>query len=526
MKHLESYKMGKQGMVNTGSAIASDVGLQILKQGGNAVDAAIAVAAALTVVEPTANGIGSDAFAIVWFKEELIGMNASGKSPRRLTLENLKAKYPDRETMITHGITPITIPGAVAGWVALNKRFGKLSLLECLTPAINLAENGFVVSPDLAHSWNVAYEKYKKIKEEIFELDEWFETFLFDGAPPKTNQIIKLTKHAQTLKSIALSNGESFYHGKLAEKMVQRSNELGGFLELDDFKNMEVTWVTPIKITYRGYDVYELPPNGQGVLALAALNILKNHPVTSYDQSYVHAQMESMKIAFEVCKNQITDPSWMKTDIDQWLSDEFGKKYYDMINSHALDFDSLKNQSAGTVYLNTADKDGNMVSFIQSNYMGFGSGVVVEGIALNNRAHNFSINPKDVNVLAGNKRPYHTIIPGFLKKGNRAIGPFGVMGGFMQPQGHLQVLSQLLDFNQTPQAALDQPRWQYMEDKTFIVEAGFDRALIKQLQAKGHTIKVHLEPALFGRGQIIIRLEDGYYVGGIDKRTDSKCNFY
>ncbi|WP_439144823.1 gamma-glutamyltransferase [Virgibacillus profundi] len=511
----------KKGMVATSQPLASQAGLDILKKGGNAIDAAIATAACLTVVEPTSNGIGGDAFALVWTKDKLHGLNASGRSPKNISIEAVKkAGY---EEIPAHGWIPVTVPGAPGAWAELSKKFGKLPLTEVLEPAITYASEGFPVSPTLSKYWKKGYNSFKKhLTDDVYE--NWFKTFAPNDRAPKAGEIWSSPDHAKTLQSIAETNGESFYRGELAEKIAAFSKENGGFLTAEDLAEHKTDWVDPISVNYRGYDVWEIPPNGQGIVALQALNILKGFEFTEKEsvETY-HKQIEAIKLAFADGQAHVTEEGNMKYRSDDILSDVYAETRRKLISEEALQPEAGEPTGSGTVYLATADSEGNMVSFIQSNYMGFGSGLVVPGtgIALQNRGHNFSMDSGHVNALAGGKRTYHTIIPGFLTKDNQPVGPFGVMGGFMQPQGHLQVVMNTIDFGLNPQAALDAPRWQWMKEKTVEVENRFGHHLAQGLADRGHDIQIQLEPNSFGRGQIIWRdPETGVLAGGTESRTD------
>ncbi len=520
--------MAKNGMVCTGNALASAAGLEILRRGGNAVDAAIATAAALTVIEPTANGIGSDAFAIIWMKDQLVGLNSSGFAPELLTLESIKEKHGEVKNMPHFGWTPITVPGAPKAWAKLSKRFGNLTLLECLQPAIDYADAGYPLAPETAKMWKGALKKYSK-EFTTDEFEEWFKTFTFNELAPDAGQIVQLKNHAKTLKEIGETNSDSFYHGSLADKIEQSSIKHGGFLRKADLEAFEAEWVEPSKMNYRGYDICEIPPNGQGIVALMGLNILKNFEFDLKDSvDTYHKQFEAIKMAFVDGMHYITDPNRMKVSVNDLLDENVGKTRASQITDEAQLPEVIELPQSGTVYLCTADKDGNMVSYIQSNYMGFGSGIVVEdtGISLQNRGANFSLDPNHVNVVKPRVKTYHTIIPGFIMKDKKAVGPFGVMGGFMQPQGHIQVAMNLIDFGLNPQMALDAPRWCWTNGMRFEVENTFDMNIAKQLRQKGHQIEVALEPGLFGRGQIIIKMDNGTLVGGTESRTDSNIACY
>jgi gamma-glutamyltranspeptidase / glutathione hydrolase len=511
----------KNGMVATSQPLAAQAGLDILKKGGNAIDAAIATAACLTVVEPTSNGIGGDAFALVWTKGELHGLNASGPAPKSISIEAVKAK--GHEKMPTFGLIPVTVPGAPAAWVELSKRFGKLPLTEVLKPAIEYATNGYPLSPVLGKAWKGAFNRFK----ELFTGDEfkgWFETFAPNGKAPEIGEVWRSEGHANTLRSIAETNGESFYRGELAQKISEFSEQYGGFISAEDLADYQPEWVNPIKVNYRGYDVWEIPPNGQGIVALMALNILNGYDLSEKESvDTYHKQIEAMKLAFTDGKKYVTDPTCMICTSEQLLSPAFAAERRSLISDTALTPEPGTPPSGGTVYLATADGEGNMVSFIQSNYMGFGSGIVIPGtgIALQNRGHDFSLDSEHENVLQPGKKTFHTIIPGFLTKNDEAVGPFGVMGGYMQPQGHAQVIMNTVDFHLNPQAALDAPRWRWEEGKKIVVEKTFPTHIAQALARKGHQIEVALDSGGFGRGQIIWKDPDtGVLIGGTESRTD------
>ena len=520
---------GKNGMVATSQPLAAGAGLDILKKGGNAIDAAIATAACLSVVEPTSNGIGGDAFAIVWFKNELHGLNASGPAPAGISIEAVK-QLGHEEKMPTFGWTPVTVPGAPAAWAALSEKFGKLPLIDVLKPAIKYAKEGYPISPSLGYFWQKAYDFYKE-KMVGDEFLEWFNTFAPKGRAPKVGEMFSSAAHGHTLEEIGKTNAESFYKGELAKKIIAASKKAGGFLTASDLEKYAPTWVEPLKINYRGYDVWELPPNGQGIVALSALNILKEFSFSTRETGQtVHKQIEALKLAFTAGKKAITDPLVMNANsIDQMLGDDFAKTSAQAIGDLALDVAACDLATGGTVYLCTADSEGNMVSYIQSNYMGFGSGIVIPetGIAMQNRGADFSLDKTHANALAGGKKTYHTIIPGFLTKNNEAIGPFGVMGGYMQPQGHVQVIMNAIDFSLNPQMALDAPRFQWLADKQIEVEKNFPTHIAKELAAYGHDVGVALESGSFGRGQIIWRdLETGVLAGGTESRCDGSVVAY
>ncbi|GAA0591277.1 gamma-glutamyltransferase family protein [Virgibacillus siamensis] len=510
-----------KGMVATSQPLAAQAGLDILKKGGNAVDAAIATAACLTVVEPTSNGIGGDAFALVWINDELHGLNASGRSPEDISIDDVKqAGYTE---MPQYGWLPVTVPGAPGAWAELSQRFGKLPLTKVMESAITYADEGFPVSPTLGKFWKKAYDTFREeLTDSIFS--NWFETFAPKGRAPQVGEIWSSLDHADTLRSIAETNAESFYRGTLAEKIASFARDTGGYLTTDDLADYKPEWVKPIAVNYRGYDVWEIPPNGQGIIALQALNILKGFQFGERDAvDTYHKQFEAMKLAFTDGYEHVTEEKDMRYTSEAILSDAYGELRRNEIGETAMQPKAGEPSLSGTVYLATADNDGNMVSFIQSNYKGFGSGLVVPGtgIALQNRGSEFSLNPDHVNALKGGKRTYHTIIPGFITKDDSPIGPFGVMGGYMQPQGHVQVVMNMIDFHLNPQAALDAPRWQWIKDKVIEVENRFPHHLAQSLADKGHDVHIQIEPNSFGRGQIILRdPETGVLIGGTESRTD------
>lgn len=511
----------RNGMVATSQPLAAQAGLRVLLKGGNAIDAAIATAACLTVVEPTSNGIGSDAFALVWTQGKLHGLNASGFSPKSISIDAVKER--GLEKIPTHGWVPVTVPGTPGGWAELSRRFGRLPLTEVLAPAIEYAENGYPVTPTLGKYWKYAYDRYKSVLKGD-EFQHWFETFAPKGKAPAIGEMWNSPGHAATLRAIAETNAESFYRGELAEKIDAYSRQYNGFLSAEDLAAYRPEWVEPIHVNYRGYDVWEIPPNGQGLVALLALNILKGFELSEKDSvDTYHKQLEAIKLAFADGQKYITQFDQMPVRVEDLLSDAYAGERRKLIGDYAMLPDPGTPPQGGTVYLATADGEGNMVSFIQSNYMGFGSGLVVPGtgIALQNRGHNFNLDPTHANRLEGRKKTYHTIIPGFMTKGNVPVGPFGVMGGFMQPQGHMQVVMNTVDFGLNPQAALDAPRWQWMEGKKITVEHHFPQHIAQALVRKGHDIQVALESGGFGRGQIIWRdPESGVLCGGTEARTD------
>ncbi|MDI6879158.1 MAG: gamma-glutamyltransferase family protein [Desulfitobacteriaceae bacterium] len=510
----------RNGMVATSQPLAAQAGLAILRRGGNAIDAAIAVATCLTVVEPTSNGIGGDAFALIWTQGKLHGLNSSGPAPHKLSYKTLLAK--GLSEIPKYGWFPVTVPGAPAAWAELSSRFGRLPLTEVMQPAINYAQEGYPVSPILGKHWDLAFNNYtKNLSGEQFK--HWFSTFAPQGRAPKIGEVWRSPAHARTLQSIAESKAKSFYLGDLAEKIDSFARQYDGYLRKEDLAAFQPEWVDPIQVNYKGYQVWEIPPNGHGLVALMALNILNGFDLKEKEsvETY-HLAIEALKLAFADGKKYISDPSSMRVKVKDLLSPAYAEERRRLIGHKALQPEPGQPAQGGTVYLATADQEGNMVSYIQSNYMGFGSGLVVPdtGIGLHNRGHNFTLDPTHANVLEPGKRPYHTIIPGFLTKDGAAVGPFGVMGGFMQPQGHVQVLMNTIDFQLNPQAALDAPRWQWLADKTVEVEHLIPEHIAEALARRGHHIVRALGSSGFGRGQIIWQNLEGVLAGGSEPRTD------
>jgi gamma-glutamyltranspeptidase/glutathione hydrolase len=518
---------GNNGMAATGQPLAAQVGLDILKKGGNAADAAVAIAACLTVVEPTGNGIGGDNFALVWTKDKLHGLNSSGHSPRATNASTLLAD--GHKEVPRYGWHSVTVPGAPAGWAELSRRFGKLPFPELLAPAISYAEKGCPVSPTIAGLWNTAFEKFSK-ECAGEEFAPWFETFAPNSRAPGPGETWRSRGHAETLALIAESGAESFYRGVLAEKIDAYSRKYGGWLRASDLAEFQPQWVEPISANYRGYDVWEIPPNGHGIAALMALNIAEGFDFGGSREleDHYHLQIESMKLAFADAARYVADPSYMTVSAADLLSRAYAAERRKLIGKTAMTPSHGAPGRGGTVYLAAADGEGNMVSMIQSNYMGFGSGLVVPGagVALQNRGRNFSLDPDSPNFLGPFKKPYHTIIPGFLSKEGRAVGPFGVMGGFMQPQGHMQVVSNLIDFHMNPQEALDAPRWQWAGGRTVELERGTPEYIAAGLAARGHDVRIPVTSEGFGRGEIIIRTKDGSLAGATEPRTDGAVAVY
>lgn len=512
----------KNGMVATTHPIATTAGVEMLKKGGNAMDAAIATAATLTVVEPTSNGIGGDAFMIAWMNGELHGLNASGRSPKALSMDEIKSRK--FSEMPKYGWLPVNVPGVPKAWAALINKFGKLTMKEVLAPAIKAAKEGFVITPTVAKFWQSAYRRFEKEVENFEEIKPWLEIF----GNVEVGDLKTLPYHVETLEDIAETDGETVYSGDVANKIVKYAEKTGGLITKEDLEAYEVDFVNPISVNYKGYDIHEIPPNGDGVSALMALGMLKKDTFTELNSKTYHYQIEALKQAFSDMNEFIADEDFMEVAPEDLLDENYLAKRREEITDEAEERVHGDPPKGGTVYLATADDEGNMVSYIQSNYMGFGSGVVVPetGLSLQNRGHNFSMDPDHVNYVGGGKKPFHTIIPGFITKENEPVGPFGVMGGFMQPQGHLQVAMNLVDFNMNPQSALDAPRCQFKEGLLVDVEDRFDMDIARDLVRRGHQISINVEPNEFGRGQVIIKQRNGTYVGGTESRSDGSISAY
>lgn len=511
---------GRRGMVCTSQSLAAQAGLEMLKRGGNAVDAALATAISLVVLEPTSNGLGSDAFALIWMKDRLYGINGSGWSPRALTRETVtKAGH---TAMPVRGWTPVMVPGAPSAWAVIHKRFGKLPFGDLFEPAISYAEQGYAIPPTVAAQLAADWEAFAPYQQEK-AFKALFSTFFPKGRAHGVGEILTLPDHAKSLRLLRDTYCQAMYTGELADAIDSWSRETGGYIRKEDMADYAAQWVDPIHVTYRGYDVWEIPPNGHGMVVLMALQIAKHLAFETRDTvEAFHQQIEAMKLAFTDGKQYIADPQYMKTKVDYWLSEEYAASRRKLIGDEALMPRPIDVNNGGTVYLCTADSDGNMVSYIQSNFEGFGSGIVIPeyGIALNDRGNNFSMDEQSDNCVGPHKKSYHTIIPGFLTKAGHAVGPFGVMGGFMQPQGQLQVVMNTIDYQLNPQAALDAPRWQWVGGKQIEVEPSVPAAIREGLLARGHEIIVNDNHIAYGRGQIIWRNEEGVLMGATEPRAD------
>lgn len=511
---------GRRGMVCTSQTLASQAGLDMLKKGGNAIDAAVATAICLTVLEPTSNGLGSDAFALIWTQGKLYGINGSGWSPAGLTRDELLKRGYDQVPL--RGWEPVMVPGAPATWAEVHRRFGRLPFEDLFEPAIAYARDGYAVMPNLAAMLADSAKAFVPYKgKKLFQ--ELFDTFFPHGRAPKAGDILKLPDLAKSLELLRDSHCQALYDGELADAIDTWSRETGGLIRKDDLAVYRPQWVDPIHTSYRGYDVWEMPPNGHGLVVLMALDIASGFIFSKRDEAEaLHRQIEAMKLAFCDGKQYIADPCFMKTSVDEWLSPEYAERRRALIADEALLPEPIDVNCGGTVYLCSADGEGNMVSFIQSNYNGFGSGIIVPGygISLSDRGHNFSMDLASANCVGPRKKSYHTIIPGFLTKDGSPVGPFGVMGAFMQPQGQFQVLLNTIDYHLNPQAALDAPRWQWVGGKTIEMERAFPTAVVEELRRRGHDVVVKDDIQTYGRGQIIWRDEQGTLIGGTEPRAD------
>jgi gamma-glutamyltranspeptidase / glutathione hydrolase len=507
-------------LVATSQPLATQAGVWALQQGGNAVDAALTTAITLTVVEPTMNGIGSDGFALIWDGDQLHAMNASGRAPMAWTPEYFK----NLSKMPATGWGSVTVPGAVSGWLLLSERFGKLPFEMLFEKAIHYAEEGFPVSPVISRQW----------REQIptFENQPGFkEAFIRDGRAPSPGEIWRFPEQAVTLRKIAQSKGKAFYEGEIAQNIVNFSNKTGGSFTLQDFANHQANWVEPLGCEYGEYQLFEIPPNGSGLAAQIALKILdilqaRNFPHLSAKR--IHLQIEAMRLAFaDVCQH-LSDPQTMLVTTADLLSTSYLKERATLIDFNKAGMYPAGNpHSGGTVYLCASDSSGMMVSYIQSNFKGFGSGVVAPGgIALQNRGMGFSLEPGHPNLVAPGKRPFHTIIPGFLMKNQQPVMAFGVMGGNMQPQGHLQMVMNFVDEQFDPQACSNVPRWRIADNGDLTVEANMPLEVINGLTELGHQVTVMPKDSIdFGSAQAIVLMKKSnhpVYIGGSDHRRDGQ----
>ena len=504
--------------VATSQPLAAQAGLGMLSEGGNAVDAALATAIALTVVEPTSNGIGGDAFAMIWTGEALHGFNGSGRAPAAWTPE----RFAGLERMPESGWDAVTVPGAVQSWAALSERFGRLPFARLFEPAIDYARDGFPVSPITAAAWARAADRFR-------DFPDYGNTFLPGGRAPSPGQRFRCPEQADTLQRVAESRGEEIYRGGVAERILAAAHAAGAALDAADLENHEGEWVEPLALDYH-HDVsaHVLPPSGQGLAALIALGILRRlepwrHDVDSADS--VHLQVEAMRLALIDLHRHVGDPDHMQVEPEALLEPQRLDALAGGIDrERAAAPSTLPERKGGTVYLSAADASGMMVSFIQSNYMGFGSGIVVPGtgIALQNRGAGFVLEAGHPNRVGGGKRPLHTIMPGFLSRDGRPLMSFGVMGGAFQPQGQLQMILRVVDQGQNPQAASDAPRWQILADGSLALERGFDPDVAAALAGRGHIVSPGHPATEFGGAQAILRVGDGWCAAS-DHRKDGQA---
>ena len=531
-----SEVIASNGMVATSHPLASQVGIDILKNGGNAIDAAIAANAAIGLMEPTGNGIGGDLFAIIWIEKEkkLYGLNASGRSPSDLDLDFFKTN--NYSSIPAYGPLPVSVPGCVDGWFELNERFGSMKMSDILKPAIDYAENGFPVTELVSYYMELASNNF-------IEYPNFKETYFIDGASPKKGELFKNIHLANTLRVIASEGRKGFYEGEIAKIISEFIQEQGGFLSYNDLKNHKSEWVEPVSTNYRGYDVWELPPNGQGIAALQILNLLEGFDIKSMgfgSAEYIHHFVEAKKIAFADRAKYYADPDFNKIPTQYLISKEYSNKRRAEINPNkaAKSVQAVNLENGDTIYLTTADSDGNMVSLIQSNYRGMGSGMVPPGLGfmLQDRGELFSLEEGHFNVYEPNKRPFHTIIPAFITKNNKPYVSFGLMGGAMQPQGHAQIVINLIDFGMNLQEAGDAPRIRHQSSEQptggfmkdggqLAIEQGFDYKEIRELIKKGHNIIYDL--GSFGGYQaIMIDYISKIYFGASESRKDGSAIGY
>lgn len=512
-----------KGMCCSVSPIASHVGIEILKKGGNAIDAAVAMASTLPLVECTGNGIGSDCFVLIWTKGKLYGLNGSGFAPKAISAE--KVREAGYETIPFDGWLPTMVPGAPAAWAEARRRFGTMSMEEIMAPAIQYAEDGFNIPVNVHKQWKMELARYKAAAEKQPEVfTPWIEKYSDNGKMFPVGHLFKNPDYAKTLRELAATDCESFYRGDLMRKIVEFSEKTGGFFAPEDFENYKAEWVEPISTEYKGYEVFEMPPNGHGITVLMALNMLRGmeFPEERESADTYHKIIEAVKLAFVDTKKFVADPRFMKTKVEDMLSERYATVRRNLIGHDAVMPQAGDPRCGDTVYFCTADGEGNMVSWIQSNYFRFGSGIVIPGtsITLQDRGANFSLDPASDNYIEGGKRAYHTIIPGFLAKDGKPIGPFGVMGGFMQPQGHVQVIVNTIDYHMNPQEALDAPRFQWVGDKKVQLEREVPAHIALELADRGHQVEIVNSNIGMGRGQIIWQREDGTLVGGTEPRAD------
>ena len=522
-----SVVRAQNGIVATSQTLASVAGLRMLLDGGNAIDAAIAAAATLNVVEPMSTGIGGDMFALVWIAREkkLYALNGSGRAPAALTIQEVKMRGATAE-MPMFGWLPVTVPGAVDGWAQLLQRFGTKRFADVLAPAIDYAENGFPVTELIANS-------FARTQPKLDMNPEAARIYLNRDEPPRVGQILKQPDLGKSFRAIAQDGRDAFYRGWIADEISKYAYKTGGFITKKDLENHTSTWEEPIATTYQDVTLFECPPNGQGIVALSALNILEEFDLIEMEHNsaeYAHHLIEALKLAFADAFAHVADPAHMRVSTEKLLSKEYARTrraLIDPLNAMELPRTGFAIGN-DTIYLSVIDKERNCVSFINSLYEGFGSGIVVPGtgICLQNRGANFSLDPKSPNALAPNKRPYHTIIPAMAFRNDKPWLSYGVMGGFMQPQGHVQVLLNMTDFKMDPQRALDAPRVRVFEDGAVALEDAFDNDTRVALATRGHNL-VQAARGEFGGGQVIeIDSETGALAAGSDPRKDGSAVGY
>ncbi|HPA92086.1 MAG TPA: gamma-glutamyltransferase family protein [Quisquiliibacterium sp.] len=514
-----------RNVVATSQPLAAQAGLRMLYAGGNAIDATIAAAAAITIVEPVSCGLGSDAFAIVWDGNQLHGLNASGVAPAAWDRAYFERRHNGQIPM--RGWDAVTVPGAVAGWAELHRRFGRLPFADVLQPAIELAERGYAVSPVLQQKWAAQVPV-------LCDQPGFAQAFMPHGRAPQVGERFEFAAAARTLRRIADTHGRDYYEGHVAEQLVAHARAHGGAMTLDDLRAYRPDWVGTIAKDYRGYTLHEIPPNGQGIAALMALGMLSHFDLPSLHPDSAdarHLQIEAMKAAFADVYQYVGDIRHMTRVRPEDLLDDgyLAERARRIRLDRATEFRHGTPPTGGTIYLTAADEQGMMVSFIQSNYMGFGSGVVVPevGVSLQNRGYGFSLDPVHQNCVAPGKRPFQTIIPAFLMRDGRPQMSFGVMGGNMQPQGHLQTLLRMIDWKQNPQAACDAPRWKVNRGLSVDVESAMQPDVVAELALRGHQLEAIDDPYMdFGSGQFIWRqsdaMENGRLVDGYVAASDSR----
>ena len=531
-----SEVIAQNGMVATSHPLASQIGIDILKGGGNAIDAAIAANAALGLMEPTGNGIGGDLFAIIWIEKEkkLYGLNASGRSPENLTLEYFKEN--NFKSIPAYGPLPVSVPGCVDGWFELHNKFGKIKMRDILNPTIKYAEDGFPVTELVSYYMDVASDNFK-------DYPNFKETYFIDDSTPKKGQVFKNPDLANTLRTIVKSGKKGFYEGEIAHRIANFVQDQGGFLSYDDLKNHKSEWIEPVSTNYRGFDVWELPPNGQGIAALQILNLLEGYDIRSMgfgSADYIHHFVEAKKIAFADRAKYYADMDFNEIPVEYLISKEYADIRRKDINSKnsASTVSPGNIENGDTIYLTTADSEGNMVSLIQSNYRGMGSGMVPKGLGfmLQDRGELFSLDENHFNVYAPKKRPFHTIIPAFITKDGNPFISFGLMGGAMQPQGHAQIVINIIDFDMNLQEAGDAPRIRHQSNQQptggemtdggeLALEKGFDYKQIRELMKKGHSVIYDL--GSFGGYQaIMIDYINKVYFGASESRKDGSAIGY